>query len=84
MIVRGEPVELRFTKWPGDRHWHHDCVWLGSDEHGDWVGQVAGARSHRPGADFVAETDNISLVPAASTEWVATQFPPGHPPGLGA
>ncbi|WP_090590957.1 DUF402 domain-containing protein [Auraticoccus monumenti] len=77
----GEPVLCRFTKWPGSEHWRHDCVWLGTDEHGDWIGQRAGARSWRPGAAFDNPVPNVSLVPAGAPDWVGTLFPPGHPSG---
>lgn len=78
---RGEPVLCRFTKWPGSEHWRHDCVWLGTDEHGDWIGQRAGARSWRPGAAFDNPVPAVTLVPAGATDWVGTLFPPGHPSG---
>jgi hypothetical protein len=51
------------TKW-GDRpHWELDAVYLGSDEHGDWVGAPAGTLNARPGARFVSEVDAVTLVP---------------------
>jgi uncharacterized protein len=70
-------VPVRWTKWPGTEHWEHECVWLGSDEHGDWLGQRAGTRSWRPGRDGVAGTANVVLVPLEG-DWVATFYPPGH------
>lgn len=59
----GESVEFRWRKWDGGEHWVHDCVFLGSDEWGDWVGQRAGLRSFRPGRDLRAERDNVTLIP---------------------
>ena len=42
------------TKW-GDRpHWEFDGTFLGSDEHGDWLGTPAGTLNARPGARFVS------------------------------
>jgi uncharacterized protein len=38
-------------------------VYLGSDEWGDWFGQRAGWRSHRPGRDFLADAPNVTLLP---------------------
>ncbi|QIG41218.1 DUF402 domain-containing protein [Microbacterium sp. 4R-513] len=49
----------------------HDCVYLGSDQWGDWFGQRAGWRSHRPGRDFPAEGDNVTLLPP-SGDFTAT------------
>ena len=34
----GTPLVFRWRKWDGSPHWEHDCVFLGSDAHGDWVG----------------------------------------------
>lgn len=45
----GQSVTLRWRKWDGTPHWEHDCVYLGSDEWGDWIGQHRGARTERPG-----------------------------------
>jgi hypothetical protein len=49
----------------------HDCVFLGSDEWGDWVGQRAGWRSARPGRDLRAEGDSVTLLPPGG-EFAAT------------
>lgn len=76
-LTAGDAVPVRWTKWPGTEHWEHECVWLGSDEHGDWLGQRAGTRSWRPGRDVVAGTANVVLVPVEG-DWVATFYPPGH------
>jgi uncharacterized protein len=59
----GERVTFRWRKWDGGDHWVHDCVYLGSDEWGDWLGQPRGWRSVRPGRDVVADRDNVTLVP---------------------
>lgn len=77
----GAPVPVRWTKWPGTEHWEHECVWLGSDEHGDWLGQRPGSRSWRPGRDYLAQTPNVVLVPA-SGDWAATFYGPGHAAGM--
>ncbi|BDV31650.1 DUF402 domain-containing protein [Microbacterium terricola] len=79
-LVRPAPgarLLFRWRKWDGSVHWVHDCVYLGSDRWGDWVGQVAGARSHRPGREVIAAQANVSLVPPAG-EWVLTMNAPGH------
>jgi len=59
----GTPVTFRWRKWDGGVHWVHDCVYLGADEYGEWVGQPAGWRSVRPGRDFPAPVPNVTLVP---------------------
>ena len=56
----GDPVRIEMEKWGGRPHWHIPGRWLGSDEHGDWIGIPTGhgcstarapTRSHdeRPG-----------------------------------
>src|SRR6478736_5648669 len=71
------------TKW-GDRpHWEFDCRFLGSDEHGDWLGIGAGTRMIRPGASYVAAAHQVCLVPAAGPDdtrgWLATFHDVGGP-----
>ncbi|RKT33267.1 hypothetical protein DEU34_1857 [Microbacterium sp. AG1240] len=73
----GTRLVFRWRKWDASTHWVHDCVYLGSDEFGDWFGQFAGWRSHRPGRDVVASTDNVTLLPP-SGEWVFTANAPAH------
>ncbi len=41
----------------------HECVYLGADEWGDWLGQPPGWRSTRPGREFTAEAPNVTLMP---------------------
>lgn len=67
----GTPLVFRWRKWDGGPHWEHECVFLGSDEHGDWVGQRDGWRSARPGVDTVSLGDNVTLVPPGG-EYAAT------------
>lgn len=71
------------TKW-GDRpHWEFDATYLGSDPHGDWLGIPQGTRMSRPGADYVAPTDQVGLVPPpgpdAERGWLATFHAVGGP-----
>ncbi len=63
----GTPLVFRWRKWDGGPHWEHECVYLGSDQHGDWVGQRDGWRSARPGVDTVSLGDNVTLVPPSGT-----------------
>jgi hypothetical protein len=78
----GDPVRIEMTKW-GDRpHWHIPGVWLGSDEHGDWIGIPAGTRMVRPGREVRAQVDQVGLVPSAALPdgergWLATFHAPG-------
>ena len=74
----GTPLVFRWRKWDGGAHWAHDCVYLGADAWGDWVGQPTGWRSRRPGREFVAESPNVTLLPPAGT-WAATCYGDAHP-----
>jgi uncharacterized protein len=79
----GDSARVVMTKW-GDRpHWEFDCHYLGSDDHGDWLGIAAGTRMSRPGASYVAETNQLGLVPAPGAEvgrgWLATFHDVGGP-----
>jgi uncharacterized protein len=76
--VPGTRLEFRWRKWDGGVHWVHDCVYLGADAHGDWLGQQTGWRSHRPGREVIAPTANVSLLPPGG-EWVLTANAPPHP-----
>lgn len=71
------------TKWGGRPHWVFDAAYLGSDEHGDWLGIPAGTRMRRPGADYVAPTNQVGLVPPpgpdAERGWLATIHDEGGP-----
>jgi hypothetical protein len=65
------------TKW-GDRpHWQFDGIYLGSDEHGEWLGFPQGTHNHRPDYEFHSEVDAVTLVPRGS--WYAATF---HAPGI--
>lgn len=71
----GMPVDVVMTKW-GDRpHWTYSARFLGSDEHGDWIGIPAGTHMSRPGADYANPVDQVLLAPSndlAERGWVAT------------
>jgi uncharacterized protein len=77
----GAAVRLMMTKWGDIQHWELDAVFLGSDEHGDWIGAPAGTLNARPGAQFVSEVDAVTLVPRAdaATAWSLSTF---HAPGI--
>ncbi|MFS0895473.1 hypothetical protein [Microbacterium sp. 179-I 3D3 NHS] len=59
----GCEMVFRWRKWDGSPHWRHECVYLGADEWGDWLGQPVGWHSSRPGREFTAEAANVTLVP---------------------
>jgi hypothetical protein len=76
-LTQGDRVEVRMWKWGGRPHWEFACSYLGEDEHGEWLGIPRGTRMARPGAEYVAPTDQLGLVPrvtAPDTErgWLAT------------
>lgn len=77
----GEPVEIVMTKWPQQPHWVYPGHYLGSDEHGDWVGIPRGTRMSRPGAVFEAPVDQVCLVPGPGPEetrgWCAAFYGDG-------
>lgn len=68
------------SKWPDLPHWVFAGTYLGSDEHGDWIGFPTGSRFTRPGADYVAPNPQVGLVPAESLAergWLAAFHGPG-------
>ncbi|WP_244931645.1 DUF402 domain-containing protein [Nocardioides sp. W7] len=72
----GDPARIELSKW-GDRpHWELDATYLGSDEHGDWLGVPAGTAHSRPGASFTSEVDSVTLAPR-DRPWCATFHAPG-------
>lgn len=62
----GAEMIFQWRKWDGSPHWRHECVYLGADRWGDWVGQPTGWHSVRPGAAFHAATPNVTLVPPSA------------------
>jgi hypothetical protein len=71
-------------KW-GDRpHWEFDCLYLGEDEHGTWLGFPRGTHMTRPGAKYVSPTVQLGLVPPTSWPdsergWLVTFHGEGGP-----
>ncbi len=81
-LVRGDAVRVVMTKWGARPHWEFDALYLGVDEHGTWLGFPRGTRMSRPGAEYVAPTDQLGLVPPESAPpahrgWLATFHGPG-------
>lgn len=54
---------FQWRKWDGSPHWRSECLYLGADEWGDWLGQPVGWMSERPGRAFSADVANVTLVP---------------------
>jgi hypothetical protein len=86
---------FQWHKWDGSPHWRHECVYLGADEWGDWIGQPIGWHSSRPAAGFTAQGPNVTLVPAidhVGQRYKVTLVPPAvdfaltvnrdHPKGM--
>lgn len=73
----GDPVRVVTTKWGERPHWEFDGLFLGVDEHGDWIGFPAGTSHARPGMSFTSEIDSVSLAPAGGAWHVATFWAPG-------
>lgn len=69
VVKCGDGVRMVTTKWGGSPHWEYDAIYLGSDEHGDWLGAPIGTRYSRPGREFVGDFDSVICVPIAP--WVA-------------
>ena len=54
---------FQWRKWDGSPHWRHECVYLGADEWGDWVGQPVGWGSERPGRAYAVGCPSVTLIP---------------------
>lgn len=76
----GTEVVFQWRKWDGSAHWRHECVFLGADEWGEWVGQPAGWGSARPGRSFTAPGPNVTLVPPSGD--YALTVNRDHPEGM--
>lgn len=73
----GTRVEVAMTKWGARPHWEFAGTVLGSDAHGTWLGFPAGTHNARPGYEFDAEVDCVTLV--AEDAWALPTF---HAPGI--
>ena len=73
----GTPIRCQMSKW-GDRpHWGFDAIYLGADEHGEWIGTPRGTHHTRPGHEFHSDVDAVTLVPPDG--WYAATF---YAPGI--
>ncbi|MGH3349605.1 MAG: hypothetical protein ACRDPS_02985, partial [Nocardioides sp.] len=50
----GHPVRVEFTKWGGRPHWAFDGLYLGEDEHGEWIGHPVGTFATKPGGSYTS------------------------------
>ncbi|MGH3704680.1 MAG: DUF402 domain-containing protein [Agromyces sp.] len=78
--IPGTRVHVHAKKWEQLPHWEFDGLWLGADEHGDWVGFPSGTPYARPGHAFTSTWESVTLFPRSG--WAAT-FNAGHPRGVG-
>lgn len=72
----GDPVRVVKTKWDGRLHATFTGVLLGWDQHGGWVGARAGTSCWRRTGAFVAQSDWVTVVPAAP--WQAGFYDPAE------
>ncbi|OZB85487.1 hypothetical protein [Microbacterium sp. 13-71-7] len=79
-LASGTEIVFQWRKWDGSPHWRHECVYLGADEWGDWVGQPGGWGSARPGRTFTAHGPNVTLVPPSGD--YALTVNRDHPHGM--
>ena len=68
----GTPIRVEMTKWGERPHWQFAGTYLGADEHGEWLGFPQGTHNHRPGNEFHARVDAVTLVPTGG--WYAATF----------
>ncbi len=65
-------MTMQWRKWDGSPHWRSECIYLGMDQWGDWLGQRTGWTSTRPGYEFTAETPNVTLIPRGRSDYALT------------
>lgn len=59
----GHPVTIQMTKWGGRPHWRYDGLYLGADDHGEWIGYPLGSRFSHPGRSIEADWVSVGVVP---------------------
>nr|BFF18359.1 hypothetical protein GCM10025730_18800 [Promicromonospora thailandica] len=74
----GTLVGVRMRKWDGTPHWRYDGAYLGTDEHGVWLGYDVGTSFSRPGRRFRTRFSGLLLV--GEYGWIA-DFHRDHPHG---
>ena len=76
----GTSIVFRWRKWDGSPHWEHECVYLGSDEWGDWLGQPAGWLSTRPGRRIEPQNACVTLIAPSGEYAYSHNAHPHHVP----
>ena len=59
----GHPVRVEFTKWGGRPHWAFDGLYLGEDEHGEWIGHPVGTHAVKPNDSYTSGWSCLTLSP---------------------
>ena len=75
----GHPVRVEFTKWGGWPHWAFDGLYLGEDEHGEWIGHPAGTFAAKPDSTFTSGWPWLTLKPRRNAAHLITINGDDHP-----
>ncbi|KAA1419127.1 DUF402 domain-containing protein [Nocardioides humilatus] len=70
-LAPGDPVRVVMSKWGERAHWEYDAIYLGSDEHGEWIGCPTATFYSRPGLEFVAAFAGVVCKPAGGAAHLA-------------
>lgn len=73
-----QAVRLESRKWPDRPHWEFDGCRLGEDEHGVWIGLPVSTVLARPGARFVTDQPQATLVPREAGYVATFHLRPGE------
>lgn len=76
----GVPVRVEYRKFDGSPHWVFQAFFLGTDEHGGWLGGGPGIEFSRPGMRFVGDNHWVTLA-SADRGFMFTRYAPS-PSGL--
>lgn len=77
----GDPVRIEMEKWGHRPHWQIPGQWLGSDDHGDWIGIPARTPMARPGLELALTNDQVGLVPTRGSDLERAFLATFHGPG---
>lgn len=69
--MTGRDVRVVYTKYDGSLHWHYSVRYLGEDEHGVWVGGLAGSSTQRGNEPPLSFDDNYVLLFPRGQWWTA-------------
>lgn len=78
----GHPVRVEFTKWGGRPHWAFDGLYLGEDEHGEWLGHPVGTRATKPNDSYTSGWSCLTLSPRRSPAHLVRINGHGQPDGI--